>query len=116
MLHSEFFKFANSVEDAVKKYRDCIKAVKPYLEHNNMLTIKYEDLASNTEQCLEKVLDFTGLSKDYMPKMIAENHEKSKVEVKGVYRKKENYKNELTKEDISFIEKETGDLIQFFNF
>jgi len=107
MLHSKFYKFANSIRDTTDQYEKCINAIRPFEKNPNVYTLKYEDLFHETRAQLTKVLDFIGLSEKYIEKMINENHKKTKVDLKGVYRKgKINiYKKELTPKQIKTIEK-----------
>lgn len=118
MLLSNFFHFADSIDDAVKKYRDCVSAITPYLNSSKLHKIRYEDLIIDTENTLSEVFDFIHLPKENIQTIIQENTNVSKVKLDGVFRKGviDSYKKDLKMQNIRKIEKELGDVLTNYGY
>jgi len=118
MLNSYFFKFADSIEDAINKYYEYNCAIFPFLNSSKVKMLKYEDLHCKTAKSIKEILEFIGtreLSEKEMQNIIKENHRKVKVDIDGVFRigTIDSYKDFLTKDEIQQIEKKLGNIITF---
>lgn len=121
MLHSKFFNFAESLEDAIVKHKSYIDAAEPFLDNPKLYFLKYENLLAGTEKRLGKIFNFIGLSKKNVKDIIKENHKKCKVQIKGVLNKEnigkiDSYKKDLTKDQIKKIENELAEIMARFNY
>ncbi len=120
MIHSTFFNFANSLDDAIKKYKQYMDAIYPFLSHPNIHCIKYEDLHTNATKEIEKILRFLKVttSQVEIDNAISENNNKTKVVIKGAFRKGsiDSYKEDLTKEQITLIENHLRNIIDTYNY
>jgi hypothetical protein len=110
MLHSRFFKFADSLEDAIEKYKACLLTIEPYLKNKNVLTVKYEDLYLHPRETIIGIMKFVKFSASENEIFFAlkDNEKKSKVSLPEVFRKGviNSYKEDLSAEEIRKIEKE----------
>jgi len=120
MLHSKFFHFANSVEEALTLYTTYINAAKPYLHYKNLYLVKYEDLIAQPRVTLQKILQFIGVKATLqeVQQAIIENYRRVKVNIKGVFRKGQvdSYKQDLTKDQIMQVETALSDIIQEYRY
>ena len=113
VIHSTFFNFDRSVENATKQYRMFVESAAPYFDSPDFLTIRYEDLAAAPALSLHSVVEFLGLSHEPIARMIAENHGKTKVDIPGVFRRGavDSYRHDLRSGQVEFIETQLGDLL-----
>ncbi len=116
MLNSNFFKFAESVEDACNQYEKYITIYRNFKNNPSLLTVKYEKLIDDPIKEMTRVLNFIGADARYINKIIKENHQKTKVHLPGVLRKgrKDAYKEDLSRKQISYIERKMDCIIKEF--
>jgi hypothetical protein len=113
VLHSTFFNFDRSIENATKQYRQFVETAAPYFDTPGFLKVRYEDLTVSPATGLHSVLEFLGLSPKAIPGMIAENRGKTKVDIAGVFRRgiTDSYRDDLRQDQIEFIETDLADLL-----
>ncbi len=120
MLNSNFFNFANSLDDAIEKYSNYISAAQPFLNHPNIKIVKYENLLKDTKKELLKILNFLKIkySIEDLNKAIQENSQNSKVAIKGVFRKgfADGYKDELTEIQLKKIYFRLKNIFDLFDY
>ncbi len=118
MLHSRFFRFAESLEQATELYRSAMDAVAPWVSDPRVGTVTYEDLAAGPAATLAAVLAFLGLPDREIPRMIAENQGRAKVDRDGVFRKgrTDSYREDLAPEQIRQIELRLGPYMEALGY
>jgi hypothetical protein len=116
VVHSTFFNFDRSVENAVRQYRMFFAEAAPYFASNSFLMVRYEDLMGDLASSLYGILEFLGLSTQPIARMMTENHGRVKVDIPGVFRRGtvDSYADDLTREQIEFIERELSDLLAVY--
>src|SRR5262249_26518379 len=87
VVHSTFFNFDRSVENAARQYRTFFEQATPYFASPGFLMVRYEDLISDLTSSLHRIVEFLGLSKQPMANMMTENHARVKVDIPGVFRR-----------------------------
>jgi len=118
MLHTTFFDFAKSLEDAVKQYRDCLYAMTPFLGHPSVMTLRYEELVRRTPDLLADVLSFCDLEGSSVSDLIADNHRRSKGDLEGTFRRGlvDGYREELSHGEIRYVEGALEALMALFGY
>ena len=107
MLNSKFYNFANDIDDAIEKYNSCITALNDYKNKDIIHHIKYEDLHDAPIKTVNKALNFIGLPTKHTRKMVKDNRGRSKVDIKGVFRKgtTDSYKTEFSEDELKKMDK-----------
>lgn len=120
MLNSTFFNFADSLEDAIEKYTMYMNAIEPFLDNHNIFSVKYENLYNNTDKYLEEILRFIDIknSTEERKRAILENNKKTKVNIRGVFRKGtiNSYLDDLSEQKIDKIERALRDIINKYDY
>jgi hypothetical protein len=108
MLYSKFYNFAGSLDQAIQQYKEWYSSAAPHFRDRRMLTVKYEDLKSNTACELKRVFRFIGLEEGGLDGIIEDNRDVSKVSLKDVFRKGtvDSYKEDLEQAAVARIETE----------
>jgi hypothetical protein len=113
VLHSTFFNFDRSIENATRQYRQFVEQAVPHFGSSRCLAVRYEDLAGDAAAAVGRVLQFLGLSEEPIAQMVEENRGRVKVEIDGVFRRGtvDSYRDDLSREQIAYIESELADLL-----
>ena len=98
----------------VKKYYSSLIQIS---ENHQVTEITYEYLFSNPEKILKNLFQEYNLSTESISEIIASNHKKSPVSVKGVLRKgnSNSFQTDLKVEEQEYIKSKLENEIYFFN-
>ncbi len=113
MLHSTFYTFATSLDNALETYLKYNDVIRHYKYDKRFMSIRYEDLHRETAHTLGRVFQFIGLESDGIDDIIKENALKVKVDIPGVFRKGiiNGYVEELSRDEIDYIQTKTSDMM-----
>lgn len=122
-MKAEFCQLPRTVDEAIDYYRRFHKAMKKaerYSLREKLMFVRYENLILDTKGEISRVLSFLDINcmDELCDEIIRDNHKKSKVALKGVFRKGtvNSYKDDLSPYDIAKIEKNLYDELRILNY
>jgi len=117
MIHSEMQAFKNhDVNIAIAEIRKYFIELKYLIEKDCFFTLTYEQLSSNTNIILERIFKYLMIDHAEIHKIITENLGKSKVGVKGAYRKGKikSYEEDLSDNQKAILTTSLAEEIKFY--
>lgn len=118
MTKSQMIAFTNydiekSIEETKRYYLELLKIIR----NNDTYILTYEYLFSDTKKQFIDLLNYLNLKRNNLDEIIFDNKNKSKVMVKGAFRKAipNSYQNDLNKNELEYIREKLKSEINIFN-
>lgn len=117
MIHSDMHAFSGYDENkAISEIKKYFKELNSLCQKECFMTITYEQLSLNTNDILINMFKYLNLDSRGIDNIVSENSEKTKVGVKGAYRKGKlnSYKEELTEKQQQILKSNLKNEIKFY--
>lgn len=103
MLKTDFYNFADNLDDAINKYKTYYSYYNVYKKLKNIMTVRYEDLQADTRGTMLDLYSKVGLSTILIDEIIEKNHNR-KITLNNFRRGQvDSYKKELSKKEQQLI-------------